>query len=58
MGPGCHFELCESIELCIVKLTRMACSSFSMIVYNRGCMREYIRFQFTNSSVEGITESF
>ena len=25
LGPGCHFDLCDCIELCIVELTRVAC---------------------------------
>ena len=25
MGPGYHFDVCDSIELCIVELTRVAC---------------------------------
>ena len=25
LGPGYHFDVCDSIELCIVELTRVAC---------------------------------
>ena len=25
LGPGCHFDVSDSIELCIVELTRIAC---------------------------------
>ena len=25
LGPGCHFDVCDSIELCIVELTRVPC---------------------------------
>ena len=26
LGPGYHFDVCDSIELCIVELTRVACT--------------------------------
>ena len=34
MGPGCHFDVCDSIELCIVELTRVACISFSFMLFD------------------------
>ena len=31
MGPGCHFDVSDSIELSIVELTRVACSCFMLL---------------------------
>ena len=32
LGPGCHFDVCDSFKLCIVELTRVACSCHWLIM--------------------------
>ena len=34
LGPGCHFDVSDSIELCIVELTRIACIRFQPVKCN------------------------